>query len=62
MLVKYRLLNDSEDADWKEYDTVEVLKLNYRFILKSQEEFDNMELTRFQKCSDEGRLEFEVLS
>lgn len=38
MLIKYRLLSDSEDADWKEYDTVEVLKMNYRFILNGCDE------------------------
>ena len=61
MLVKYRLLTDPEDADWKEYDTVEVLKLNYSVIQKSQEEFDNMELSRFQRYNNAGYLEYEVV-
>lgn len=61
MLIKYRLLSDPEDADWKEYDTVKVLRL-HEFISRLQEEFDNMELARFQKYSNEGRLEFEVIS
>lgn len=61
MLIKYRLLNNPEDADWKEYDIVTVLRLP-GFISRSQEEFDAMELARFQKYSDDRRLEFEVIS
>lgn len=62
MVVKYRMLDNPEDTDWKTFDTVKVLKLT-PFIFKpmTQEAFDAMELARFQKYSDKGRLEFEVI-
>lgn len=60
MVVKYRMLDISDDMDWKTYDTVKVLKL-HRFITMTQENFDTMELSRFQKYRDRGRLEFEIV-
>lgn len=62
MVIKYRILNDPDDTDWKIFDTVKVLKLT-PFIGGSmtQEAFDAMELSRFQKYSDRGRLTFKVI-
>lgn len=54
------MLDISDDMDWKTYDTVKVLKL-HRFITMTQENFDTMELSRFQKYRDRGRLEFEIV-
>ena len=62
MVIKYRILNDPDDTDWKIFDTVELLKLNP--ILgrsMTQEAFDAMELSHFQKYSDRGRLTFKVI-
>lgn len=60
MIVKYRMLDNPEDTDWKTFDTVKALKLN-PFVSMTQEAFDAMELSRFQKYSDKGRLTFEVI-
>lgn len=60
MVIKYRILNDPEDTDWKIFDTVKVLKLT-PFCSMTQEAFDAMELSRFQKYSDRGRLTFKVI-
>lgn len=62
MIIKYIMLDNPEGTDWKTFDTVKVLKLT-PFIFKpmTQEKFDAMELSRFQKYRDRGRLEFEII-
>ena len=53
MIIKY--IHFSEPETEKTYDTEKVLK-NNPFITLSQEEFDEMELERFQKDKDVGYI------
>lgn len=53
MIIKYIHFSDPETE--KTYDTEKALK-NNPFINKSQKEFDEMELEKFQKDKDAGYI------